>query len=341
VGLLTSPAFQAQLKSYLPAADAFGPPFVADASPIITHSSIPSLYRAGKPVTVTGTVTNAEPGYPPLAGKTVAIDELAAGVPLPVAMGTTSSTGKYRIAFAPASNGAYVVSTGEISQIENASLSPPFGDLLSPASTSPVSVLVRSDITNLSVTSLGGKALVTGSIAPGSGHVRGLLTVLARPKGSKKRFNAVVADQLAASDGNFGAVVALAARRWQIEVTFADPNVVLATTSQTLNVTVGAPSSASVDLHSPKVSGGSLSLAGTVKPAAPSRGASVELLALNTTAGKPASLREVAIAKIAAGKSKFMLRTRLSRGARWVVALEYLRTGRPPALSKLRTIVVK
>ena len=36
VNFLTSPAFQSQLKSYLPTADPGGPPFVADASPNLT-----------------------------------------------------------------------------------------------------------------------------------------------------------------------------------------------------------------------------------------------------------------------------------------------------------------
>ena len=45
VNFLTSPAFQSQLKNYLPTADPGGPPFVADASPIITAPGFPQLQR--------------------------------------------------------------------------------------------------------------------------------------------------------------------------------------------------------------------------------------------------------------------------------------------------------
>src|SRR6202012_3441963 len=77
VNFLTSPSFQAQLKTYLAAtSDPGGPPFVASASPDLTASGFPKTYHANKQATVTGTLTNAEPGYPALSGQTVTIDEL-------------------------------------------------------------------------------------------------------------------------------------------------------------------------------------------------------------------------------------------------------------------------
>ena len=339
VNFLTSPALQAQVKTYLRAVDSGGPPFVADASPSITDSGIPTRYKAGKPITVTGTVTNAEPGYPVLAGKTVNVDELVAGVPVPVASGTTSATGAYSIKFTPTWTGSYEVSTGQISQIENATLRSPFGDLLSPAATATASVTVQSQITKLVAKSLGGKALVTGSVAPGSGHVSALLTVLARVTGSK-RFKAVATDRLGTSDGNFAVVVPLAARRWQIEVKFKDPKQVLGTTSRTVKLTVGAAPSVSVSLRSLNVKNGSLKLAGTVTPATPPGGASLELLALKTAVGAPASFHVIAKPKVGAGKTKFTLKAKLERGARWVLELEYVQKGEVPGFSKLRTIDV-
>ena len=66
VNFLTSPTFQSQLKNYLPTGDPGGPPFVADASPNLTASGIPAKYHAGKPVKVSGTLVNAEPGFPVL-----------------------------------------------------------------------------------------------------------------------------------------------------------------------------------------------------------------------------------------------------------------------------------
>ena len=71
VSFLTSQAFQSQLKTYLPTTDPGGPPFVADASPNLTETGLTKKYNAKKPLTVKGTLVNAEPGYPALSGETV------------------------------------------------------------------------------------------------------------------------------------------------------------------------------------------------------------------------------------------------------------------------------
>src|SRR5262249_44123723 len=113
VNFLTSTGFQSQLKSYLPTGDPGGPPFVADASPNLTASGIPAEYKAGKPVKVTGTLVNAEPGYPVLSGETVTVDHLVAGFPVAVASGKTGSSGNYSIKFVPTATGSYSVSTAE------------------------------------------------------------------------------------------------------------------------------------------------------------------------------------------------------------------------------------
>ena len=111
VSFLTSPAFQSQLKTYLPTTDPGGPPFVADASPNLTVSGLPKNYTAKKPLTVKGTLVNAEPGYPALASQSVFLDQIVAGQPLPVASAKTNSTGAYSIKYTPTSSGSYEVST--------------------------------------------------------------------------------------------------------------------------------------------------------------------------------------------------------------------------------------
>ena len=143
LNLITSASFQSRLKTYLDdTSDPAGAPFVADASPVITEIGLPTAASAGKKIAVKGTVTNAEPGYPPLAGKTVTLDEVVAGLPVAVATTTTDATGAYSITFTPKSSGAYQVATAQISMIENSYFSPPFGDLLSPAATTPVQIAV-------------------------------------------------------------------------------------------------------------------------------------------------------------------------------------------------------
>ncbi len=286
LNLLTSPSFQSQLKSYLATSDPGGPPFKADASPNITVNAghgIPKTFKAGgKKVTVSGTLTNAEPGYPVLAGKTVSIDELVGGLPvLPVGSGKTNSSGGFSIKFKPTSTGSYVITTKQIAQIENSVLSPPFGDLLSPAATSPVKVTVHGAITSFRIKSESGKAVVLGSVAPGSGHAKAKVVVMARQAGSKHGFKQVATDRLSANDGNFAVAVPLAAGRWQFKLKFSDGKRIVAATSKVKTGTVGARAATSVSLRSVKVKNGKVTVTGSVSAG----GGKVALLALRTTGG--------------------------------------------------------
>ena len=337
LNLLTSPTVQAQLKSYLPTADSGGPPFVADASPIIA-AKLPSTYHAGKPATITGTLTNAEPGYPALAGQRVSIDEaVTSGLPIEIASGKTDSHGAFTIKFVPPVSGSYELTTSQIAQVENSSLSPVFGDLLSPASTTPVKITVHSAVTKLFAKSRGGTAVVYGTVAPGTGHVRASVTVLAR-HGSKGRFKKVATHRLGAGDGNFAIAVNAAAGPWQYKVTYADPRQVVGTTSKTAKVTVGARPASSVKLGSARATNGKVTVSGTVTPKAPA-GAKVELLAFKTTGGSP---RFGTVASVTVrGKTKFTLHARLARKNSWVLELVYMQKGQPSSYSTLRTIVVK
>lgn len=332
LNLLTSPSFQSQLKSYLAHTnDPGGAPFKADASPIITEHGLPRSAKAGRRVTVTGTVTNAEPGYPALSGKTVSVDEIVGGVPVPVASGKTNTTGGYKISFQPTSSGSYEVGTPQIAQIEESTITPVFGDLLSPGATAPVKVTVHSAITKLSVKSVGGKALVVGSVAPAKGHAKAFVTVLARLAGSKGRFKRVATDRLRSTAGNFAVAVPLGAGHWQLEVTFKDPKQVVAT-SRNVNVTVGGKPATAVTLGSAQVKHGTLSMSGSVSAAA---GGKVEALVLNTTAGA-ARFRVLGTAKLAAHDTKFSFHGKLKRGT-YVLAVEYLPNGQSSSLSRLRT----
>jgi ABC-type tungstate transport system permease subunit len=335
LNLLTSQSLQAQLKSYLATSDPGGAPFVADASPNITAIGIPHHYRAGRPVRVTGTVTNAQPGYPAIAGKPVSVDEVVGALSIPVASGKTNSTGGYSIRFVPPTNGSYEVVTPQIAQVENASLTPVFGDLLSPAATTPVKVTVYSTTENFRVRSEGASALVTGSVAPGTGHVKGTITVLAGPAGSKRGLRRVAMARLAPGEANFAILLPLAAGRWQLKLSYRDPRQVVASSTRTVSVTIGSPPAMTVNWRSTRLKHGSLTLAAALT-AAPS-GGKVELLAMNTAPGAPARFRVLRTAGIGAGKTKFTLHARLKRSVRWVLQLEYVPTGQASTFSGLRT----
>ena len=57
-----------------------------------------------------------------------------------MASAKTNANGSYSIKFTPHVDGSYQASTGQISKVENATLNPTYGDILSPAATSPVKV---------------------------------------------------------------------------------------------------------------------------------------------------------------------------------------------------------
>ena len=339
ISFLTSQAFQSQLKTYLPTTDPGGPPLKADASPNLTESGLTKNYTAKHPLTVKGTLVDAEPGYPALSGETVNVQQIAGGVPLTIASGKTNSTGSYRIKFTPSSTGSYEVSTGQISKIEDATLTPPYGDILSPAATSPVKVKVHGATSNLRVQSQGGKALVIGTVGPGTGHVKGTVTVFARAEGKTGVFKKVATDRLATTQGNFAISVPLAAGGWELKVKFQDPKQgVVTATSRTVKVTITPGPPSSMSLNSVKTRKGGFTLSGTATPSGES-GAKIELLRLNATPGAPARFTVFGTANLGAAKNKATFHAKVRPGT-WVLQLEYTRPGQTPSFSALRTVTI-
>jgi ABC-type tungstate transport system permease subunit len=141
VGLLTSPALQSRVSSYL--AESGGGPFAATASPFVSASPSSASADAGETVSVTGDLLNAEPAFPNLAGETVTLERVSSAGPQPVVSGLTNASGQYTLAFTPPASGSYEVATGPISQVEIAGLEPPFSDLLSPGVSAPFSETVN------------------------------------------------------------------------------------------------------------------------------------------------------------------------------------------------------
>jgi tungstate transport system substrate-binding protein len=207
ITLLTSPSFQASLQNYLaftgttpatnlsvPAAlDAVGPPFIGDASPGISAIGLNGSHKYGASVTVTGTVTNPQPGYPVLASQPVTVDEIVAGVPIVVAKGKTNSTGAYSVKFTPKTTGQYQVETGQLTQIENSALSPTFSDTLSPAA------------------STASKVTVTGAAAASTVRFSKVKLAKIKKKSKAKTDTVTVTGKLAPAPGVKGATVAVEA----------------------------------------------------------------------------------------------------------------------------------
>jgi ABC-type tungstate transport system permease subunit len=180
LNLLTSPSIQTAISRYLAnTSDPEGAPFVPDASPIIDAVGFPRRVPEGRRVELSGTVDNAEIGYPNPADVSVTVDRIVGGIPIPVASGKTASTGAYSISFRPAAGGIYELSTAETSQIENSTLNPPFGDTLSPAATTPWRMTVTGPaprFTKLSVN--GDKVVAEGALAAAPIGTHGTIELL-------------------------------------------------------------------------------------------------------------------------------------------------------------------
>jgi ABC-type tungstate transport system permease subunit len=339
---ITSPTVQAQVAAYL---QGNGKPFTPTASPLLTGSPFPATFvaRAGKKITVKGTLTNAQPGYPVLSGEPVAVSKVVNGLPVTVATGTTDSQGNYSISFVPPTTGMYEVTTNQIAKVENSSLNPVFGDLLSPAATTPTKITVHSVITQLDSTTQGGQALIRGQVSPGTGHVKATVTLFATKVGSNKGFKKVATLKLAANDDNFAIVVPGAGQgTWLVKVKYADSGQVVAAPERTIKVTVGGKPNTSVSFTSVKVAktGGKVTVSGTITPGAPASGATIEVLTMRTSNGT-AAFGEKTTVKLGAGNTKFTVHFKLKTGLRYYLRLVNQQTGQSPSDTGLKTINVK
>ena len=343
LNLITSPTIQAKLATYLAhTSDPGGAPFKADASPLIaTTAGLPKSYKAGRKLKLTGTVTNAQPGFPAPSGVKVAVNRVVGGADVPVASGKTSKTGAFTISFTPPATGGYTLSTPQITQVEDATLNPVFGDILQPAATPSRTVTVDSAITRLRARSIGGRALVLGSVAPGTGHVKGAVTLYARPLGSKQGYRKLATKRLRSGDGNFASVVGLATGRWQLQARYSDPRTVVAARARTAVLTVAAKGSTSVSYRSLKSSKGAIAASAKVASTSGSARGTVSLLALKTTNGGAPTLRQIAKVTLGTGRSTTTLHGRLTSTGSYTLALEYQVKGHPASYTTLRSVTVK
>jgi len=346
VNFLTSSAVQGQLKSYLPGVDPGGPPFVADASPTITAAGFASTVTAGAPVTVTGQVTNNELGYPATNGKTVSIDQLGGLTPLGVASGTTDANGHYRIVFTPRSSGSFQVATGAISQIEDTTLNPPYGDILSPAASTASSVAVNATVKISTATTSPGAVKVLGTLGPAAVDTKAVVTLLARKRTSKGAFKTIATQSVKADDAAFSVIGPLANGSWTVEVRYADPGAFNPATSAARNVTVPLAKGPKLGYKKLAIKKGMVTLTGTLSVAPEGSKATVWLYAhpLNKlgkkASGKKSKFTQVARTTIKAGKKTFTLKPKFKRGYRYVLKLRYTHTGQKTTNSKYRNVVI-
>jgi ABC-type tungstate transport system permease subunit len=345
VNFLTSPTLQSRLAGYLPSVDPDGPPFVADASPTVTAAGLPSTVTAGTPVTVTGQVTNNELGYPAVSAQPVSVGQLSGLTPISVASGTTDAAGHYSITFTPKSSGSYQVSTGAISQIEDATLSPPYGDILSPAASAASAVAVNGTTAITKATTSPGSVQVSGTVGPAAVDTHAKVTLLARPKTSTGAFKTIASQSLTAGQAVFALNGPLAAGAWTIEVQYADPGAFNTATSATKNVTVPVATGPKVGYKKLTVKKGRLTLSGTLSVAPKGTTATLRLYVrvvgkLSGKKFKSGKARSVAKVTVKAGKKTFTFKRTFKRGYRYVLQVRYTHAAQKTTNSKPRTVAI-
>ncbi len=338
INFITSPTIQSELKGYLAntPGDNGGPPFVADASPAITASGFPSTVNAGQSVTVTGTVSNLEPGYPALGGQTVSINETEGLSSIAVASGATNATGAYSITFTPPSSGSYDASTGTITPVEETTVNGAYSDTLSPAATSSTSVTVNGSVDITKDTASSSGVSLAGSVGPKAPDANGTVQVLARKQGSKGAFYTVGSTSLKAGATTYAVNGSLAPGKWQVEARYQDSGQFTTATSGTRNLTVSG-SIVVVSFKKVTIKNGKLTLSGTVGQAPTTSSATIDLLYLK--AGTK-SFKRLARTSLGKNKTSFTIKGKLTRHTSYVLQLEYVHRGQTTSYSKLKTVTV-
>jgi tungstate transport system substrate-binding protein len=241
---LSSPAGQTASNNFLKDAPG-GSPFLKDAAPVITASTLPGTVRAGKSVTVTGSLKNVVPGTPALVGKKVTLSALRTSVakanpgakPVVVkSVLTRGPKGTFSFTFRPNANAKYTVTTAEISQIENDSLSPPFGDLLSPASKSLGRMNVRASVAIHKASAKKGLVTIKGGLSPASTGAFAHLSLYAGHSGHALKF--VGRRNVRAGKHSFVLHFHLARGTWRLRLKYVTAGQTLTGTSATRSVTV-------------------------------------------------------------------------------------------------------
>jgi tungstate transport system substrate-binding protein len=335
---ITSPQIQSELKGYLTGSpgDNGTPVFNATASPKLTAAGFPSTITAGKTVTVTGTVTNLQPGFVTPSAQTVTIQELEGLTSVPVASGKTDANGNYSITFTPPSSGSYQAATGEISQVEIASLNPVYGDILSPANTTAVPVTVAGTISIAKATASTGGVSVTGSIGPAAPDGNAIVDVLARKQGSKGVFKTIGSSALKTGAKTYAVNGTLAAGKWQIETRYRDVGRFNTVISGTRNVTVSG-NIVTVSFKKVTIKKGKVTVSGVIGQPPATSGGKLALFAQKSGSTKFTRIGKASIGK---GKTKFTVKAKLKKGT-YVLQLQYSHKGQTSSFSKLKTVSVR
>jgi tungstate transport system substrate-binding protein len=368
MSVVTSPAVQATIARYLTVLPAnagdTGAPFHPAASPSITATGIPTTATGGQTVTVSGQVTNQQPGFAAIANQPVTVDEIEGGLPVPVKAGTTNATGGYSIVFTPGSSGSYEVSTGAITLAEPAAAG--YSDILSPGTSVPTSLALTASSALDKVTTSAGTVSAAGTLLPVAPDPNAQATLLARPSSSTGAFKVIGSQTLTQGQAVYAVNGALKGGKWTVEVQYSDPGQLTAAATATKTVTVPA-NSVTVKFGKVKDKQGKVTITGKLSQAPATSGATVKLFALNVgtikvtktkatkkkkgtkkgkksvrivTAAKSATFTQVGKVSVKKGKTTFTLKHKFARGHSYALQLRYVHKGQTTIPSGFKSLNV-
>jgi hypothetical protein len=224
---LTSPELQQRLLSYPTAAN---PRFFPDAfpTPTFVKPRLPKRVRAGKAITVRGTLANRFPGAGPVANAPLLLQEskgLTSARFTTIKTGRTNATGAFRLRVHPSRNGVIRVSFAR------------FADLS--ATTFRVGKLhVRAAVRLRKVRRLSNhRVTLRGSVRPKAAGKKGRIEVLARRRGTRK-FHKVATKHPHKGQRRYSITVRLAQGPWQFKVRYRHSGVVDTGVSRTRSASV-------------------------------------------------------------------------------------------------------
>jgi tungstate transport system substrate-binding protein len=240
---VTSPAGQRAVGAFLSAGG--DPPFHPSAAPALTSTAVKPIKRGGHPITVTGSVTNAVPGTPALNGVKVSLMRVngtgpaATATRTQVASTTTDAHGKYSLTYTPPDTHRYYLSVGAISKIENATLSPVFGDLLAPTSKFLGRVAVQGVPHKIKVlASSNGHVTLKGRVTPAVIGKHAHLSLYARRIGTAQKLHFIGKRHLSAGAKSFTFTFPLPSAHWAFKLRYVNVGVIDSGFSAKRTVTV-------------------------------------------------------------------------------------------------------
>lgn len=229
VDWITSPAGQKAIGNYL----ANDPPFIPAAAPKVTTSAVPKLVKSGTKVAFRGSIANVTPGTPALNNVTVRLQAIRqsnlAAPPVTVATAKTSANGSYSISYTPQANMIYSLSVPQITKIQDPTLDPPFGDLLT-ATSKQIGVVQVKSAPRITSVKRGSKSIrVKGKLSQKVYGSKGQVRMYGVPTkyAGKRTMKYLGKVSLRNGATSFNSSFKLSNRDWTIRVSEVNPGVLI------------------------------------------------------------------------------------------------------------------